>query len=88
MRFSVNTNTVGRSKLTMDLLCMCSREAALTGKSNMPDVICLNTEIKRLQTLIDDLLWNGEEEKAKPIQKELDYLLKLQAQGERFYCLF
>jgi hypothetical protein len=80
--------TGGQSEQTMDLSCISSREAALTGKSNRPDVLCLNTEIKRLQTLIDDLLWNGEDDRVDFLQDELDYLLKLQAQGERYHYLF
>lgn len=74
--------------MTKGLDITSSRQAALTGKSNRGDVILLDAHIKQLRRVVDDLYWNNEFDRADLLQEELDYLVKLQLDGQRYHCLF
>lgn len=78
----------GAFTMTKGLDITSSRQAALTGKSNRSDVIPLDTHIKKLRHMVDDLYWNNEFDMADLLQEELDYLVKLQLDGQRYHCLF
>lgn len=78
----------GAYTMTKGLDITSSRQAALTGKSNRSDVVPLDAHIKQLRRVVDDLYWNNEFDRADLLQEELDYLVKLQLDGQRYHCLF
>jgi len=46
----------------------------------------LRVEIRETQKLIDDRLWEGEP--INSLEAYLEYLVRLEDQGEKYYCSF
>jgi hypothetical protein len=78
----------GQSLMMKGLDITSSREAALTGKSRSDYVVPLRERLLNKRRLLDNLYWNGDYEKAKIVQVEVDVLEELDLKGERYYCMF